>query len=127
MKAKEIAKLCDSLTLKDNDGLVMPIRRDLTIDGVRLLALRLIGKLLSNKSVNREAFMTVVPIIWRTLEGFEIKVIDGNTFSFTFKNEDDRRRILQGGPWRFDNALLIIEEPTGKWDIQNMSFNKVAF
>ncbi|KAK3204479.1 hypothetical protein Dsin_018525 [Dipteronia sinensis] len=97
MNAEEIAKLCDSLTLKENEGPLMPMCRELTNDEVRGLALRLIGKLLSNKSVNKEAFMIVMPKIWRTLEGFEIEVIDGNTFSFTFKNGDDRRRILRLG------------------------------
>ncbi|KAK2640565.1 hypothetical protein Ddye_028360 [Dipteronia dyeriana] len=96
-------------------------------NGGRHMFLRLIGKLLSNKPVNREAFLVVMLKIWRTLEGFEIEVIGGNTFSFTFKNDDDKRRILHGGPWSFDNALLVIEEPLGKGDIQDMRFNKVAF
>ncbi|TXG51275.1 hypothetical protein EZV62_023799 [Acer yangbiense] len=32
-----------------------------------------------------------------------------------------------GGPWSFDKALLVLEEPVGKGDIQGMSFNKTAF
>ena len=57
----------------------------------------------------------------------EIEVIDGNTFSFTFLLVDDRFLVLHGGPWRFDRALLVLEEPIGKGEVQNMNFNKVAF
>ncbi|KAK2638135.1 hypothetical protein Ddye_025930 [Dipteronia dyeriana] len=40
---------------------------------------------------------------------------------------EDRRMVLQGGPWRFDKALLVLEEPKGKGDIREMAFNRVAF
>ncbi|KAK2648821.1 hypothetical protein Ddye_016310 [Dipteronia dyeriana] len=78
-----------------------------------MIGTRLAGKLLMNKLVNKEVFMLVLPRIWRKLEGFDIEVIDRNTFSFTFKNVDDRRRVINRGPWSFDKALLLLEEPTG--------------
>ncbi|KAK2640714.1 hypothetical protein Ddye_022477 [Dipteronia dyeriana] len=57
------------------------------------MGFRLAGKLLTNKTVNREAFISLFP----------------------------------RGPWSFDRALLVLEEPTGKGDIHGMKFNKVAF
>jgi hypothetical protein len=57
----------------------------------------------------------------------ETEVIAGNIFSFTFNNDNDRRQVIQGGPWSFDKALLVLEEPTGKGDIQQMNFNKATF
>ncbi|TXG65348.1 hypothetical protein EZV62_006623 [Acer yangbiense] len=32
-----------------------------------------------------------------------------------------------GGPWRFDRAIIIFEEPIGTGDIANMGFNRTKF
>ncbi|KAK3217732.1 hypothetical protein Dsin_011702 [Dipteronia sinensis] len=61
------------------------------------------------------------------MEGFDTEVITGNTFSFTFKNANDRWPVLQRGPWSLNKALLVLEEPVGKGDIKEMSFNKALF
>ncbi|TXG70631.1 hypothetical protein EZV62_005566 [Acer yangbiense] len=127
MNAEEVAKLCEALTLKEKEGPLMQLQEGMTNKGEKRLALRLAGKLLSSKPVNRDAFMAVMPKIWVTIDGFDIEIIDGNTFSFTFKNEKDQLRILNRGPWSFDKALLVLVEPKGKGDTQDMSFNRVAF
>ncbi|KAK3211281.1 hypothetical protein Dsin_015987 [Dipteronia sinensis] len=84
-------------------------------------------KILSNKQVNRDAFISVIPNIWKFVEDFEIEVVSRNTFSFTFKNVNDQHQVLLGGPWSFDKALLVLEAPVGNGDVQNMTFNKMAF
>ncbi|TXG46337.1 hypothetical protein EZV62_028161 [Acer yangbiense] len=91
------------------------------------MGFRLVGKVLTNKLVNRETFIGLFPRIWHTVEEFEIEAITGNIFSFTFRTAKDRWQVLQGGPWTFDKALLVLEEPQGKGDIQKMNFDKVAF
>ncbi|TXG65324.1 hypothetical protein EZV62_006599 [Acer yangbiense] len=40
--------------------------------------------------------------------------IEGNTFSFTFKDDKDQNQVLQCGPWSFDKLLIVLEEPVGK-------------
>ncbi|KAK2637132.1 hypothetical protein Ddye_031924 [Dipteronia dyeriana] len=67
-----------------------------TTDGIKRLGLLLVGKILSNKSVNRGAFIGVIPKIWRTMVAVEIEVIEGNIFSFTFKYVEVRRQVLMG-------------------------------
>jgi hypothetical protein len=32
-----------------------------------------------------------------------------------------------GGPWHFDRALLVIQEPRGLGDVRLMSFDKATF
>ena len=127
MSADKVARLCKALSLKEKEGPLMPLQVDLKTDGVKRMGFRLIGKLISNKLVNRDAFTSLFPRIWRTMEDFEIEVLSGNTFSFTFKSANDRWQVLQGGPWSFDKALLVLEEPTGNGDIQGMKFNRTAF
>ncbi|TXG55227.1 hypothetical protein EZV62_020483 [Acer yangbiense] len=54
MDADEVASLCAALSLKEKYGPLMPLQVDLKNKGEKLLALRLVGKILSNKLVNRE-------------------------------------------------------------------------
>ncbi|KAK2639395.1 hypothetical protein Ddye_027190 [Dipteronia dyeriana] len=94
MNADEVADLCEAISLKDQEGNLVPLQVGLRVDGEKRP--RLVGKILSNKLVNREAFIGVIPKIWRTLEEFEIEAIEGNIFSFTFKNAEDRHHVLGG-------------------------------
>ncbi|TXG57331.1 hypothetical protein EZV62_018644 [Acer yangbiense] len=127
MNADEVAKLCGALSLKEKEGPLMPLKKTLKDDGEKRLGLKLVGKILSNKLVNWDAFMHLIPKIWKIKQGVDIEVVGENIFSFTFRCGEDRRQVLQGGPWRFDKALLVLAEPRGKWDIREISFTKVAF
>ncbi|TXG53849.1 hypothetical protein EZV62_019105 [Acer yangbiense] len=127
MNADAIANLCVALSLKEKEGPLKPLQIALKDDGEKWLALRLVGKVMSDKMINRVAFIATIPKIWRTMEDVEIEVIDGNVFSFTFKNEKDLYQVLQGGPWSFNKSIMVLLEPQGKGAIHEMSFSEVAF
>ncbi|TXG60912.1 hypothetical protein EZV62_012275 [Acer yangbiense] len=42
-------------------------------------------------------------------------------------NVDDKRKIISGGPWSFNDALIVMEDPGGKGDVNRMKFNKAEF
>ena len=35
--------------------------------------------------------------------------------------------MLSGGPWNFNNDLLVLEEPKGLGDFSKLKFNRVSF
>ncbi|KAK2634032.1 hypothetical protein Ddye_028824 [Dipteronia dyeriana] len=82
---------------------------------------------MATKLVNREAFMNVMQSIWRVSEGVEMATMEGNVFAFHFRNVEDRKRIQMGGPWTFDRAIILLEEPTGAREISTMKFQTVEF
>ena len=75
MDAQEIAKLCENLSLKDKEGPLMPLREGLRDDGGKRLTLRLASRIKSNKLVNRDTFINLIPKIWRLRYGVDIEVI----------------------------------------------------
>ncbi|KAK2641253.1 hypothetical protein Ddye_023016, partial [Dipteronia dyeriana] len=77
--------------------------------GEQRLSLCLVGKVMATKLVNREAFMDVMQTFWR------------------FRNVEDRKRIQTGGPWSFDRAVIIFEEPIGTGEISLMQINSIEF
>ncbi|KAL5800824.1 hypothetical protein ACOSQ3_032456 [Xanthoceras sorbifolium] len=97
MNSDEIATLCKQLSLDEN---VVPVARldsELQGIGLRKMELSLVGRLFTNKLVNREAFRSIIPKIWRIKDEVDVEVIGSNTFSFNFPNSADRQRVLSAG------------------------------
>ncbi|TXG73646.1 hypothetical protein EZV62_002225 [Acer yangbiense] len=125
MDQDEIARLCASLSIKSTEEKLWSVRDTLKISAGKKLDLCLVGKILSNKRVNREAFRAMMPRIWQA--SMDIKVVQDNIFLFYYRNQGDRFRILAGGPWCFDNSLLMLEKLSGVGDVNNLAFKMVDF
>ena len=106
MNTEDIARLCDALSLKEQSGPVCVLDGDIQKMESRRLELCLVGKILSTKIVKKEIFISVFSKIWKVSGGVEIEAVEGNIFAFYFKNNADRRHILAGGPWSFDNSII---------------------
>ncbi|TXG57618.1 hypothetical protein EZV62_015447 [Acer yangbiense] len=70
--------------------------------------------------------MRVIGKIWRVDRGMDIESA-GNMFTFHFRDENDMRRVVSGGPWSFDDAFIALEKPQGKGTIVSLDFNWAEF
>ncbi|TXG61253.1 hypothetical protein EZV62_012616 [Acer yangbiense] len=127
MNTEEIARMCASLSLTEREGPVRRLNVELKQAGVQLMSSRLVGKILANKQVNEEVFKSVITKNWQTKKDMEIELISRNTFAFHFSCQEDKIKMLKGGPWSFDDALMVLVEPGGKGDLKSMLFNKANF
>ena len=127
MDVEDITLLCSGLSIQEKER---PIR---TLDGIlkdrgeQRLALCLVGKVLSTKLVNKNVFTGVMSKIWRVDGRVKIEQIKGNTFEFLFRSLKARQRVLNGGLWSFDRAIIVLEKPTGEGVVDDMLFNLVDF
>ncbi|KAL5761502.1 hypothetical protein ACOSP7_017766 [Xanthoceras sorbifolium] len=64
MATDEILRLCEALSLSEEDGPVLDIAGDVQADGIRSVEHCLVGKILSRRKVNREAFRGTIEQIW---------------------------------------------------------------
>ncbi|KAK4840390.1 hypothetical protein QYF36_007735 [Acer negundo] len=112
------------MSLIEKEGPIRILDEKLKVKAVQKLAVSLVGKILTTKFVNREAFMRVIAKIWLVSEGVTIESLTGNIFAFHFTNQEDRGKVLSGVPWTFDNALLVLEKPEGKGMVETLSFNR---
>ncbi|KAL5827963.1 hypothetical protein ACOSQ3_019805 [Xanthoceras sorbifolium] len=127
MADKDLSELCHSLSLEDCDEPVATLDSQLKVAGSKHLGFCLAEKIISNKMVNKKAFREIILRIWRICQKVKVEVNRGNTFVFQFENVIDRNRVLKGGPWSFDNSLLVLEVPTRFGSVANMSFTKANF
>ncbi|KAL5840538.1 hypothetical protein ACOSQ4_013146 [Xanthoceras sorbifolium] len=72
MEGFDISNLCASLSLSENDGPIATLDTNLPRIGAQKLSSCLVGKVLSSKVINREAFQTILPKIWKTSQEVNI-------------------------------------------------------
>ncbi|TXG71426.1 hypothetical protein EZV62_000005 [Acer yangbiense] len=127
MAESEISKLYENLSLADEDGAICERPEADQREGeVEVeVDLCLIGKILSGKKVNREAFIHLIEQLWSPFGRVKIESVEFNIFMFKFINQEERNRIWQRGPWYFEKSLIVLEKPEGRGSISQLKFNKV--
>lgn len=67
-----------------------------------------VGRFLTDKTINVRAMKSKIADIWKPAMCINIKEIDQGIFLFQFYHKEDLKWVLNGGPWSFDNAMLIL-------------------
>ncbi|KAL5851494.1 hypothetical protein ACOSQ3_006612 [Xanthoceras sorbifolium] len=127
MDTEALAKLCANMKLFAEEETTVNIDGMAKEEGMRKTSLCLVGKLITSKLTNREAFRFLFAKIWRTKHAVEVEKMKENAYTFHFQNMMDRRRALLRGPWNFDNTLLVMEVPKGYGDFSEMQFRWAKF
>ncbi|KAL5773147.1 hypothetical protein ACOSQ2_013071 [Xanthoceras sorbifolium] len=92
---------------------VWHIAGDIKADGIRSVEHCLVGKILSRRKVNCEAFRGTIEQIWGTVGRVEIEMIGDNVFVFHFQSLEDKVMVWAKGPWHFDKSLIVLKKPVG--------------
>lgn len=124
MADAEISKMYESMSLVDEDEAVLDMAEEVKLEGVQDVDRCLIGKVLSGKKVNREAFKGLIEQIWNPYGNVEVELVGENIFMFYFINQEDRNKVWNRGPWHFGNNLIVLEKPVGSGNIKQLEFNK---
>ncbi|KAK3220147.1 hypothetical protein Dsin_014117 [Dipteronia sinensis] len=93
MDEAEIARLCESLSLAKEDGAIHQLEEDFQQEGLSDVSHYLVGKILSGKKVNRDAFIGLIDQLWSSISRVKIKLVGDNTFMFYFKHLEERNWI----------------------------------
>ncbi|KAK2631357.1 hypothetical protein EUGRSUZ_L03030 [Eucalyptus grandis] len=68
----------------------------------------LVGKILSDPSVNFQALQSTLTRVWRN-DHVQISQPEEGLYVFKFNSETERQRILHSGHWLFGHHLLILK------------------
>ena len=119
--AEDVTESMVSLKLTSEEEEDIQVSDEGRRDEINSCALSLIGKFLTCKPFNRKAAKNMLQRVWvldKELQIFEVGI---NLFQFKFQSEYKLDRILRGGPWTFDNQLLMLT-----WSRTGMSANNVV-
>lgn len=127
MDTKELICKSQAVALKEEEGDIVTVMERMQIKGTKFAANCLVRKVLLTRGINREGLKTAMQQAWRIVREVKIQNIVDNIFLFKFATKEDKKRVLMGGLWHFDRALLVLSEPTGMADIKNQSSTHRSF
>lgn len=99
-----------SIEEEEEDGLVFQTD-DIGIGQEGLIDARycLVGRFLTDKVINFPAVKNTMAALWRPGKGVCIKDLSPTLFLFQFFHEVDLKRVIDSGPWTFDQHILILK------------------
>ncbi|KAG8378914.1 hypothetical protein BUALT_Bualt07G0034200 [Buddleja alternifolia] len=103
---REIERLQRSLVITEDEAVMIP--EGLCNAGYSNKELMLVGRVLSLRPYNFEAFRNTIIRIIHPLQGLTVRKISVERFVFIFNHVADRQRALEERPWNFDKNLIVL-------------------
>jgi hypothetical protein len=125
--ADDLSNLWENFSLNDDEEIEVAIEKGELKDGEAIGRSCVLGKLITDRMVGREAIQTKLTQWWKMWGKLSFKILGENTFLIEFEDPRDKVKVLAGRPWAFENNLFIIEDFDGLSSISNFTFEKEAF
>lgn len=84
-------------------------------------------KILTPKMINGYVFSVIMPRIWGIEGAIKIEKTGANVFICKFRRSRDKIRITKGGPWSYDDAIIVFEEIRANCSAEALDFKEVSF
>lgn len=100
--SKSLEKAWASLSLEDDDALLVLLEEELTDVSERDQGLTLVGHFAIEKPIKFQIMRETMSSIWRPGKGVNISEVSSNLYLFQFYHEVDLNRILEDGLWSYE-------------------------
>ncbi|XVF47205.1 hypothetical protein PTKIN_Ptkin03bG0090400 [Pterospermum kingtungense] len=98
-----------SLEDDDDEGLALDFEGDDVKLQLAQIEFCLVGRFLTDRVVNFVAMRNMIADIWKPVKGVVgIKDIGHQRYIFQFYHMVDLKRVVEGGPWSYDNYILLL-------------------
>ena len=87
----------------------------------------LIEKFLTCKPFNKRATQSTLKRAWGLENKVQVVEVGANLFQFKFQTKFDMKRVLKGGPWMFDNQVLLLVRWQSRMTACNVRFDSTSF
>ncbi|KAK2458187.1 hypothetical protein QL285_005377 [Trifolium repens] len=87
----------------------------------------LVGRFICDRPFHVNSMKVRMANLWSPVKGVTIKQTKTGLFLFHFGHELDMEGVLKGGPWMFDNNMLIIERVQLGMQVENIPLFHVDF
>jgi len=115
------------MNLLEGEKRSITITEDDTAD-LRMLSGRcLVGRIMSERRIQKEAFRTLMARLWKRAVNVLFKELHENIWLIEFSTEADKRRVMEGRPWLFDKSVLVLKEVVESIPLVQMDFSTPPF
>lgn len=125
--ADELTLQCAKLRLVEEEKEIVDLGIVATKDSNDNLELLLVGKLLTERPYNVEAFKRTIMKVWAPMKGMVIRVLGPNLYAFQFFHWRDKDKVMIGRPWCFKNSLIVMKEIEGDEQPEEVELNHLPF
>jgi hypothetical protein len=87
----------------------------------------LIGRLMSDRRIPKEAFWTQMSQQWKILDCVAFEEIHDNLWLIEFSNENDKNKDKEGLLWLFDRTVFVLKEVEDSIPPTQMDFTQSRF
>ena len=120
--ADDVTSILERMKLTSEEEKVIEIPEEGRKEGMESCTLSLIGKFLTCWPFNRKAAITTLKRAWSLEEGVQMIEVGTNLFQLKFQTEFEMDQVIKGGPWSFDNQVLLLT----RWKV-GMTADNVRF
>ncbi|XP_019184964.1 PREDICTED: uncharacterized protein LOC109179941 [Ipomoea nil] len=106
----DLAKEYASMSLRDDEEVEFSIEEGDSSDTLVETPFILLGKLLTEKSTRFNYLKDTMATVWRPKRGMIAREISTNLFLFYFVHELDIRKVLNEGPWSYEQSPLFLKQ-----------------
>lgn len=124
--ADEVINCLESMKLTADEEETITISDEGRRMEIESCTMSLIGKFLTCKPFNKKAAKNTLQKAWGLEDKVQIVEVGPNLFQFKFNTEFDMERILKGGPWSFDNQLLMLTRWKNGMRAENVQLQHAA-
>ncbi|XP_015959755.1 uncharacterized protein LOC107483660 [Arachis duranensis] len=97
---------------QEDEELLVVFNNEDVKEGLQGCKNSLIGRLMTEKSINSAWIQSAMQNIWKKPEGLRIVELKPKIYQIFFQKETDLDRVLKGSPWNFRNSWFLLK----KWD-----------
>ena len=125
--ADDVINSLENMKLTTKEEEVISILNEGRKEEIESCSQSLIRKFLTCKPFNKQATQSTLKRAWGLENKVQAVEVGANLFQFKFQTEFDMERVLKGGPWMFDNhVLLSVRWQTGM-TVGNIRFELASF
>jgi hypothetical protein len=127
MMAEDLSRMWENFSLADDEEEAVEVQatdfQEVTTWGRDCI----IGKLVTDRYVSMEAVKNGLQRGWKSKGTQKFKVLGENLFIIEFEFEQDKKRVLEGGPWDFEGSLFLVEDYDDRTTPANIKFDRASF
>lgn len=86
-----------------------------------------VGRLLTEKLIRFPYFRDTIAAIWRPTMGMNVKELQPKLYLFRFFHEGDMARIMDDGPWSYEQSLLLLRRLSPEEDPETVNITHTEF
>lgn len=124
--AEDLTRMWRNLSLTEAKDLEMEVQQEAMKGTVSRGNFCLVGKLISNRFVSKEAIKSFLIRWWKPQGKITFKVLGENLFLIEFENVKDKSHVLEWRPWVFEGNLFSVVDFDGVAQPATIEFEKVA-